>query len=382
MMKPKRTKRMEHGHIEKRSEGKYLVRWRTKDDATGMSKQVSRVVAGDYGAALSFLCEKVNNPEPAVEKPERTFNSFLENEWAGYVRENWKPSTQNTQGSLARRHITPFFEKMVVSKILASDIVAFHTGLEAKTLAKRTRRLVHSILVTMFGLMVDDDIITRNPIKRRFFKKEGEKAKKPALNETQLAQLLKAVPIRYRAFFTTLALTGIRSGEALGLTWGDVDFAGREFHVRRAIWRGKPTSPKTECSLRSRPMCQQLYDALLNHRTLAVYKQSTNYVFSSSTAAPFNPDRLRAVLRTALKEIGIVFEKRCDGMHLLRHSSGSIVYKCTGGDIKAAQSWLGHSNSRITMDTYVHGASDQDQRSAARLAEGLYPSAETPGTMH
>jgi integrase len=185
---------------------------------------VSRVVEGHYEEALDFLSAQLKalkHPAPEA-KPDRTFSSFLENEWAGYVRENWKPSTQNTQGSLVRRHITPFFEKMLVSKIIASDITAFHAGLEAKNLAKKTRRLAHSILVTMFGLMCDDKIIAASPIQRRFFKKKAEKPKKPALDEAQLAQLLKAVPIRYRAFFTTLALTGIRCGEALGLRWGDV----------------------------------------------------------------------------------------------------------------------------------------------------------------
>ena len=219
------------------------------------------------------------------------------------------------------------FEEMLLSKITASEVTAFHAGLEAKNLAKKTRRLAHSILVTMFGLMCDDGIISRSPIKRRWFKKEADKAKKPALSESQLAQLLKAVPVRFKAFFTLLALSGIRSGKASGLQWADVDFAAREFHVRRAIWRGKPTTPKTEGSLRDRPMCQELYQAILNHRTLAVYRKSEDYVFASSTGAPFNPDQLREVLKAALKGIGITFEKRCDGMHLLRHTSAR---SCTG----------------------------------------------------
>lgn len=383
-MKPKRarSKGIKRGHIEKRSEGKYLVRWRTRD-ATGKSKQVSKVVEGDYGAALSFLCEKVNNAAPVTEKPERTFSSFLENEWSGYVRENWKPSTQSTQGSTVRVHIAPFFEEMLVSKITASEVTAFHAGMEEKNLAKRTRRLAHSILVTMFGLLCDDGLIARSPIKRRFFKKEIDKPKKPALSEAQLAQLLKAVPIRYRAFFTTLALTGIRCGEGLGLTWGDVDFATREFHVRRAIWRGKPTTPKTEGSLRARPMCQQLYDSLLNHRALAVFKKPEDYVFASSTAAPFNPDLLRGVLKTALKQISVVFDRRCDGMHLLRHTSASIVYRSSNGNIKQTQEWLGHSNSRTTLEIYTHLAADQGRKTADQLQSAIYAQPDdAPGMMH
>lgn len=77
--------------------------------------------------------------------------------------------------------------------------------------------------------------------------------------------------------------------------------------------------------------------------------------------------------------MGITFDqKRADGMHLLRHSSGSMVYKATGGDVKATQDWLGHSNSRITLDTYTHLASDQQQKTAQQFAQGLFVQTEAP----
>ncbi len=223
-----RTKRREQGYIEKRGEAKYLVRWRTKDHATGKTKQVSQVVEGDYGEAIGFLSMKLKNTVPAVEKPERTFGDFLDHEWAAYVKENWKISTQHTQGSLVRHHVRPFFEEMLLSKITASEIVAFHAGLEAKLEVGQEDSPPgsfdpgHNVRAHVRRRRY---IIARNPIKRRFFKKEKDKPKKPALDEAQLAKLLKALPIRYRAFFTTLSLTGIRSGEALGLQWADVDFA-------------------------------------------------------------------------------------------------------------------------------------------------------------
>ena len=148
---------MKRGYIEERSKNKHLIRWRENDPLTGKRKQVSKVIEGDYGAAVAFLAGKLNPPkveESAI--PERTFGSYIENEWAQYVRENWKSSTQVTQGSVVRRHIVPFFEKMLVSKIAASNITAFHSKLEEKGLGKKTRRLAHSILVTMFSLLADD----------------------------------------------------------------------------------------------------------------------------------------------------------------------------------------------------------------------------------
>ena len=171
--------------------------------------------------------------------------------------------------------------------------------------------------------------------------------------ETQLNDLFGQLPIHYKAFFMTLAMTGIRTGEALGLKWADVDFAEREVHVRRAIYRGKETTPKTVNSKRARPMVEKLYRSLLNHKAISAYTTQADYVFASSTGRPFNPDQLREALRDALKKLGVQMDqKHAYGMHLLRHTSGSVAYKHTGGDVKATQEWLGHSSSRITLDTY------------------------------
>jgi integrase len=184
------------------------------------------------------------------------------------------------------------------------------------------------------------------------------------LTETQLYSLFDAVPIRYRAFYMTLAFTGIRTGEALGLKWADVDFVSHELNIRRAIYRGKETTPKTSNSIRPRPMVDDLYSALLNHRAMSKYTKPEDYVFASSSGNPMNPDTLREVLQSALEKLGIKFEQpRSDGMHLLRHASGSLVYRRTA-DVKLAQEWLGHSSSRITMDSYVHLMKDAQKQTA------------------
>ena len=60
--------------------------------------------------------------------------------------------------------------------------------------------------------------------------------------------------IQCKAFYAVLVLTGIRCGEALGLKWADVDLADSMLHVRRAIYRGQETTPKTPAALRDRPM--------------------------------------------------------------------------------------------------------------------------------
>jgi integrase len=73
---------------------------------------------------------------------------------------------------------------------------------------------------------------------------------------------------------------------------------------------------------------------------------------------------LREALQDALAKLEIKFDQsRADGLHLLRHTSGSLVYRRTSS-VKEAQAWLGHSSSKITMDTYVHLMKDSQKQTA------------------
>jgi integrase len=72
-----------------------------------------------------------------------------------------------------------------------------------------------------------------------------------------------------------------------------------------------------------------------------VYKRPEDYVFASGSGRPVNPDSLREVLQEGLKKLETKFDQaRADGMHLLRHTLGSLIYRRTAG-VKLAQEWLG-----------------------------------------
>lgn len=109
-------------------------------------------------------------------------------------------------------------------------------------------------------------------------------------------------------------------------------------------------------------MPEHLYAALLNHRAMAHYKATEDYVFASSTGRSANPDELKTALQKVPREtLKIVLPPREDGLHLLRHTSGSLVFGATGS-VKEAQDWLGHSSARVTLDTYVHRAVESQYR--------------------
>ena len=348
----RRKKRNEQGSIVTREEGrKYLLRW-TED-----GKRHSQIVRGDYVEAMSALTKKLR-PTDEAPKIERTFASYMEQEWAQYQRDHWKASTQTTYGSYVTQHIRPYFDDMTLTKIVPSDVVSFHAALETKGLSKQTRRTLHAILTTMFSHALELELIPKTPIKKKMAPK-ADRTEKPTLTPEQAWELWDALSatavVRHKAYYGVLLFTGIRTGEGLGLKWEDIDFASRVLTIKREIYRGKETTPKTKASLRTRPMSDDLYTALLHHKAMAtVYNKPTDYVFASSTGRPLNPDKLRAKLQDVLRsKLGIHLAPRQDGLHLLRHTSGSLLFRATGS-VKETQAWLGHSSARITLDTYVH----------------------------
>jgi integrase len=120
-------------------------------------------------------------------------------------------------------------------------------------------------------------------------------------------------------------------------------------------------------------MLLELRQALLNHKTMAVYDPPSDYVFASSSGRPLNTDLLRKKLQLRLQTIGVNFSmSRADGLHLLRHTSGSVIYRRSGGDLKTTQEWLGHSSSRITADVYVHLQKEQQRTAAEALSRAVF----------
>jgi integrase len=90
----------------------------------------------------------------------------------------------------------------------------------------------------------------------------ADEAQAKALTEEELLALLDEVPAEQRLFFEFLAHSGLRIGEAIALTWGDVDFGARRIHVRRRLYRGRLDSPKSRYGRRQVPLSERLSQAL------------------------------------------------------------------------------------------------------------------------
>jgi integrase len=71
-------------------------------------------------------------------------------------------------------------------------------------------------------------------------------------------------------------------------------------------------------------------------------------------------------LRPLLRDLKI---REC-GLHAFRHANASLMDELSV-PMKVRQQRLGHSDPRLTMNTYTHMASSDDERIAEQLAEIL-----------
>lgn len=130
-------------------------------------------------------------------------------------------------------------------------------------------RCVYSYLAAVFRAAVEDRLIPATPCTRIALPKVAPARVEPLAVDVVEA-LADSVPARYGALVVLAAGTGLRHGEALGLTVDRVDFLRRTLTVDRqlVLMPGGPpylAPPKTPASTRTIPLPAVVVDALAAH---------------------------------------------------------------------------------------------------------------------
>lgn len=174
------------------------------------------------------------------------------------------------------------------------------------------------------------------------------------LESWEVAKLLPAIrKDDYRDLTHFLVLTGMRLGEALSVTASDIDLKQRYIYVNSTYSYNVKTTdtPKTKSSNRRIyiqtelfPLCQRLKKvALINQ---FVYKTDLLFQRSGKHLCPTN---YRFALGNTAKN---VLHKHVYP-HMLRHTHTSLLAE-QGVDIETISRRLGHENSDITRQIYLH----------------------------
>ncbi len=163
--------------------------------------------------------------------------------------------------------------------------------------------------------------------------------------------------LKYICLFETLYYCGLRNGEMRGLTWEDIDFYKKTIRINKQIptrytsknW--KFTTPKTKSSIRTLPMCNTLYEHLLQlYNNISQHSnfKPTWFVFGQADI-PIVADNPRSRQRIICKKAKVKKIR----IHDFRHSCASLLIN-NGANVTIVAKYLGHTKVEETLNTYTH----------------------------
>ncbi len=340
----------------------WLARWR---DPEGSQRKRTFRKKGDADRFLSTVeADMLRGTYVDLSAGKITFEAYAETWRLAQVH---RPSTVAHVETMLRRHAYPVLGARPLSSIRPSEVQAWVKRLstedgDRKALAPATVGVVHGLVAAVFKAAVRDRRITGSPCEGiRLPKQEPHRVVPPTTDDVQA--LADAVPARYRALVILAAGTGLRQGEAFGLTLDRVDFLRRTVTVDRQLilLPGREpfhAPPKTRASHRTLPLPQVVAEALAEHLRAFPVQHPDGLLFTTPAGKPLRRTSFSStVWRPAVKAAGL------DGVifHSLRHYYASLLIR-HGESVKVVQARLGHATAAETLDTYSHLWPDSEDR--------------------
>lgn len=340
-------------------------------------------------AALTHILETLSK-QSYVAPSRLTLEDFIEQRWLPAVKSSLRSSTHESYSRNLRLHVLPVLGSVPLQAVDAGSLTALYQRLTedgrkdhkfGKVLSTTTVRYIHTIVRSALQMAYEWDLVPRNAADRA--KPPKPKARGDRHNQfhtwdrRELGRFLAATEDeRLYPLWLLLATTGMRRGEALGLSWQAIDFGTSRLSVRRSLVdvdRGEPiwSDPKTASGRRSISLDAATLAALRSEKSrqardrLLVGPAYTDLglVFTHQDGSPLHPDTTSRNFRHRAAELGLAAIR----LHDLRHTWATLALEA-GVHPKVVQERLGHSNVSITLDLYSHVSPSMQTDAANRVA--------------
>ncbi|MDW8475799.1 site-specific integrase [Streptomyces scabiei] len=260
-----------------------------------------------------------------------------------------------------RLHLVPALGSRAMAAIRRNDLQVLFKSL-SELLGPGSVRNIYDVLVRLMTAAVEDKVIASSPCRRITLPPmQDEEVTPPTV--AQVEAMARVMPPYIRAAIVTLAGSGLRIGELLGLKVSDVDFKAGTVRVeRQRLQSGKIGAPKTAKSRRTVPVGEVVTDALLAH--LAA-RPSKEWLFTMEEGEPLNYRRWKTEWNCARRTLQAAENEAAERegrkpvalphtvTHDLRHFYASALI-AGGASVKQVQLVLGHASAVITLRIYAH----------------------------
>lgn len=404
------------GSILEKKRGVWEIQISTgRDPVSGKYKRVSRTVHGTKADAKRVRDQLKNELETGIkaDAASLTFGAWCE-EWLALKESKGTASPsvlhQYTQRLRLIRDLLGSSTKLreLDARTVERLLIAIRDDRTAKGIpcSDSTLRHYYGLLRQVMKTACDYDLILRNPcdritppkknaVERRSLTVEEANSFLEAIDETEREAIATATEtkrlqednstdasylreVRNISFILLVRLglaTGMREGELLALTWGDIDFSRSRVNVTRAMDNlNRLKAPKSAAGKRSLfvdaatmdHLCswQPLQSSLLS--VIGIQVDDATPVFSDAEGGFFTKHTFRHLWERWRKKAGFP-ELR---FHELRHTQATQLLS-VGLDVKTVQHRLGHSTAALTLDVYSHALEANDER-AGMLIGNLF----------
>ena len=280
-------------------------------------------------------------------------------------------------------HIVPHIGKMKVYDIDNYTIQKLVNILLDQGYSVDTTKKCKHLLNQFFEYAIDNKWVLQNPTNRvqvrakdkAQSKKEKYKALPPEVRVKFMEALNRDEANFIKPLCICLMFSGLRIGEALAITWGNIDFENKTLKVEQAITQepkfdsnGKVKSrttiigtTKTTCSVREIPIADIVVQTLQDWREKQISREKNNKNvtgdLTSRNAFIFANDDGTFRTYSGTKQIFERFKRRNDltkyhiGFHGLRHTFSNMLFEMNENP-KVIQQLLGHRDVKTTLTVY------------------------------
>ena len=270
--------------------------------------------------------------------------------WFMESEPRWRKQHRETMRRTLDNVFIPKFGERSLSDFTKADLLGFRADI-----AKRNGRAGQTLsakrinkLMAQLSTILEDGCDRYNLIAPsrgiKPLKQKRTDVSPFTLDEVNL--LIRKVRPDYRAYLTLRLLTGLRTGEADGLQWQDIDFEANTLRVERTVSRNGDGDTKTEGSKRTIPLVPQVREALLAQQLVSL--PNCPWVFHSKHGHPIDVVNFtNRIWYPLLRHLGM--KKRPP--YQMRHTAATLML-ASGENPEWVASMLGHSTTEMLFRVY------------------------------
>lgn len=355
------------GTISKRPNGTWWARVTVGTDENG--KQIRKAYYGKTRKEVQDkLTKAVNqvNKGTYIEPSGVLFERWMETWFKDYKVSNIKLSSQAKYRSLMDNHIIPALGKYPLKDLRGYMVQKFSNDMVNKGLSPNMVKQAVVLVTGCLDQAVKNNMLEQNISLELEFPRKAQAARQVLSVEEQERFIEAAKHSYYGNAFILILATGLRLGEALALTWGDIDFTAYTLRVNKTQtsinteadknpYAVSVGTPKTITSNRIIPLLPIIVDWLtdIRHEHEQKFCQPVNdcdFVFCTQRGVMWRSNKTNDGFKRLINKLKLNPKLT---PHCLRHTYATRGLE-RGIALKVMQNLLGHASINITADLYTH----------------------------